>query len=409
MALGNGADDARLYEAWRAFCAQLEQAGEAVFKAENPADGLYRVDALRFLTQNLGQAFDLALETRDARYPQIHPLCSPTRKLGSDCADFIYQQAWIDGDHEYLIRGNLGTVRFLNFTVQGELQASQGAGQLHEPFCDVPQANLFGHQLSADPNGDFELTIGGAERASNWLPSTPRTRKLFIRQGFDCWDERPATLHIERVGEFSSKPLPNVDTMIEAVEWAGEFLLGTMADWPDFPYTHSPFVDPSDRNCFPEPPGVDDDADRKRGRAVAHMCWSLAADEALIVVFDAHDGFWNVTNMGVFFNSMDFRSRPVSYTPSRTAVDDDGKVRLVLAHSDPGVHNWLDTQGFLQGNLTYRNLLGEQATRFSTQLVRLSDLSACLPANTPYVTPQQRQAQLRERFHAIQRRYGLLG
>ncbi len=51
-----------------------------------------RADALRFLTQNLGQAFDLALETRDPGYPQIHPLCTPTRKLGGDVADFTYRR-----------------------------------------------------------------------------------------------------------------------------------------------------------------------------------------------------------------------------------------------------------------------------------------------------------------------------
>jgi len=409
MALGDGADDARLYAAWQVFCTQLEQAGRAIFKDENPHDGMCRVDALRFLTQNLGQAFDLALETRDARYPQLHPLCLPTRKLGSDCADFIYQQAWIDGEHEYVVRGNVGSVRFLNFTVQAELTDKNATGTLHEPFCDVPEVNLFGHQLITDNNGDFELYIGGPERSNNWLPSTSRTRKLFVRQGFDRWDENPATLYIEKVGEFSSKPLPTVDSFLEAIDWAGGFLLGTMADWPDFPYQHSPFVDPSRPNCFPEPPDWEEDADRKRGRTVAHMCWSLPADEALIIQFDAHDGFWNITNMGVFFNSMDFRSRPVSYTPSRVAIDGDGKLRLVLAHRDPGVHNWIDTQGFTQGNLTYRNLLGNQATRFSTRVIKHSKLGESLPPDTTFVSAEQRQAQLQERFRAIQRRYGIFG
>ena len=79
------------------------------------------------------------------------------------------------------------------------------------------------------------------------------------------------------------------------------------------------------------------------------MCWELAADEALIIEFDSHDGFWMLSNNGVFFNSMDYLYRPVSYTPSRTEVDSDGKVRLILCHDDPGYHNWLDTQGFVLG------------------------------------------------------------
>jgi hypothetical protein len=66
------------------------------------------------------------------------------------------------------------------------------------------------------------------------------------------------------------------------------------------------------------------------------MYWVLASDEALIVEFDAHDGLWMLTNMGVFFNRLDYLYRPVSYTPSRATTDGDGKVRLVLAHDDPG-------------------------------------------------------------------------
>ena len=68
-----------------------------MFKDANPADPILRADAFRFLTQNLGQAFELALETKDPAFPQIHYFTTPTRKLGGDVADFTYRQAWIDG------------------------------------------------------------------------------------------------------------------------------------------------------------------------------------------------------------------------------------------------------------------------------------------------------------------------
>ena len=191
MAFGDGTDDAALQAAWTAFCAQLQHAGEQVFKDANATSGAQRVDAFRFLTQNLGQAFDLALETRDSRYPALHTFCGPTRKLGGDCADFTYQQAWIDGQSTYRLTGSRGTSRFFNVTVQGP--RLRGPGVLHEPFGDTPEANLHGHQLDIGDDGQFELYIGGAEREPNWLPTTPGSRKLFIRQGFDRWDETPGT------------------------------------------------------------------------------------------------------------------------------------------------------------------------------------------------------------------------
>lgn len=405
MTFADGPDDAALQSAWAEFCGRLQRAGDQAFKDANPASGAHRADAYRFLTQNLGQAFDLALETRDTRYPALHTFSGPTRKLGGDCADFTYQQAWIDGQSTYRLTGTRGTARFFNVTVQGP--RTPGPGVLHEPFGDMPEANLLGHQLTlggGESGEEFELYVGGPERGPNWLPTTTGSRKLFIRQGFDRWDEVPARLRIERIDMDSPKPLPTPADMIAAMAWAGDFVTGLMSDWPEFPFTHGG-VDAAHPNVFPRV--GETGADAKRGRAAANMYWELADDEALIVEFDAHDGLWMLTNMGVFFTSMDYLYRPVSYTPSRTKVDRDGRIRLVMAHRDPGVHNWLDTQGFERGNLTYRHMLEGEPAALDTRVVRDDQILAALPADTAMVTADERAAALWERFRGIRRRYVL--
>lgn len=410
MAFGDSPYDEALRNAWQEFCQRLLQAGERVFKDYNPPTPLHRADAFRFLTQNLGQAFDLALETKDTRYPVLHPFCTPHRKLGGDAADFLYLQAWIDGQSIYKISGNRGTARFLNFTVQGprpEKQPGTDWPSLHEPFGDIPEANFFGHQLESSWDGSFELYLGGPRRAPNWLPTTPGSRKLFVRQGFDLWNELPARMRIERIDMTEPRSMPTPETIVNAMDWAGRFVTGLMNDWPDHPYNYSPAVDPIHVNVFPPDPAGDTSADTRRGRAIAHMCWELAADEALIIEFDTHDGFWMVSNNGVFFNSMDYLYRPVSYTPGRTKVDGDGKVRLILCHDDPGYHNWLDTQGFARGNLTYRNLMSDESTTFQTRLVKRSALAQALPSDTVKITKEERTAQLRARFDGIRQRYSL--
>ncbi len=402
MAFGDGADDAALDGAWNEFCDRLRAAGRQAFKDFNATSGPQRADAFRFLTQNLGQAFDLALEARDTRYPVLHAFCNPTRKLGGDCADFTYQQVWIDGESTYLISGTRGTARFFNITVQGA--RPDGPGVLHEPFGDVPEVNLFGHQLHVEPDGSFEVYIGGPERGPNWLPTTAASRKLFIRQGFDRWDELPARMRIERTDMSTPKPLPTPDAMVEAMGWAGDFVTGLMNDWPEFPFTYGG-VDNAHPNQFPALDATE--ADAKRGRAATNMYWELGEDEALIVEFDAHEGLWMITNMGAFFTSMDFLYRPVSYTPSRAAVDDDGKVRLVLAHRDPGLHNWIDTQGFQRGNLTYRHMLAGHPAVLTTRLVSHADLAHALPPETARVTTAERSALMWERFNGVRNRFPL--
>jgi hypothetical protein len=111
--------------------------------------------------------------------------------------------------------------------------------------------------------------------------------------------------------------------------------------------------------------------------------------------------------MGVFFNSMDYLYRPVSYTPSRTAVDSDRKVRLVLAHDDPGFHNWIDTQGFERGNVTYRHMLEGQPAQLRTRVVHRDDLANALPPDTATVSADERVAQMWARFNGIRQRYNL--
>lgn len=409
MAYGDGPDDDLLRAHWHAFCETLKTAGDRAFKDANPANPLQRADAFRFLTRNLGQAFDLALETKDPAFPQIHWFTTPTMKLGGDVADFTYCQAWISGEHVYRLSGKRGTARFFNVTVQGPRpeRMANGNPPLHEPFGDVPEANIFGHQIACDADGHFTLTIGGPEQPQNWLPLTPGSRKLFIREGFDSWDETPTPLTIERVGMDGPPPLPSPARMAEAMDWAGQFLDGAMRDWPEWSWANSAgVVDPARPNTFP---GAEANSaeDARRGRMAAHMVWQLAADEALVVEMPIHDGFWIFGMGGAFVGSLDFLHRPVSYTPARTRVDSDCTVRLVIAHDDPGVANWLDTQGFTAGNLTYRNLLSQNPATFRTRLVKRAELLAALPADTAMVTPEERRAEMLRRYRGVKARFHL--
>jgi hypothetical protein len=67
----------------------------------------------------------------------------------------------------------------------------------------------------------------------------------------------------------------------------------------------------------------------------------------------------------------------------------------------------VETQGFVRGNLTYRNLLTDAATRLETRLVKRAALSEALPRNCLQVTGQERIDQLQARYDAIRRRYHL--
>ncbi|HEY3653417.1 MAG TPA: DUF1214 domain-containing protein [Steroidobacteraceae bacterium] len=408
MAFGDSPHDQDLRQAWHAFCDRLKSSGDLVFKNSNPPSSLQRADGFRYLTQNLSQAFDLALETKDARYPSIHAFCSPVRKLGSDNADCMYLQAWIDGQSSYKVSGRKGTARFWNMTIQGP----RVEGALHDPFGDTPEANLFGHELVANWDGSFEVYVGGPPQGQNWLPTTAGTRKIYFRQYFDRWDEVPASYIIERIDMHTPRPAPDHRTMITAMQWAADFVYNVVDYWPDHLWKKGELIDPAAINRFnarnlvrtPWSAG-EEEQDVRRGRFFTQMRWSLEEDQALIIEFPANDDFWMLTNEGMFGNSMDFTYRHVSYTPSRTAVDADGKIRFVVAQEDPGYANWVETQGYASGIISFRNVLTRNVPELTTKLVKTAALSGLMPPASKTVTSEERIRLLRERFHAIKRRY----
>src|SRR5437868_13501675 len=122
--------------------------------------------------------------------------------------------------------------------------------------------------------------------------------------------------------------------------------------------------------------------ERRRGRLGTQMRWSLGPDEALIIEFADDGEFWMLTNEAIFGNSMDFLYRNVSYSPARAAVDGDGRVRLVLTASDPGVHNWIDNQGYSAGAVTFRAVMAARLPELRTKLVKASDVARHLPPDT---------------------------
>ena len=68
-----------------------------------------------------------------------------------------------------------------------------------------------------------------------------------------------------------------------------------------------------------------------------------------------------------------------------------------MAVTDPGVHNWLDTGGFLQGMLIGRWYRCSSHPLPTLTKVKLADVRDHLPADTPVFTPEQRSEQMRVR------------
>jgi hypothetical protein len=131
--------------------------------------------------------------------------------------------------------------------------------------------------------------------------------------------------------------------------------------------------------------------------------WDLGPDEALVVETDVPDAqYWSfqLYQLG-WFELVDIADRQSSLNHTQALADPDGRVRVVVAHRDPGVPNWLDTGGRRAGLLTLRwfwpGSSSMETLTPTTRVVPVSEVPAALPPSTPRTTPAERAATLESR------------
>ena len=86
-------------------------------------------------------------------------------------------------------------------------------------------------------------------------------------------------------------------------------------------------------------------------------------------------------------------------------ADRDGAYRLVIASTDAGVPNWLDTTGYTRGYFWGRLDRCDQRAEPTATKLKLAALRAHLPADPPQVSAQDRDAALRLRRQGAQLRH----
>ena len=132
-------------------------------------------------------------------------------------------------------------------------------------------------------------------------------------------------------------------------------------------------------NRFTNPPV--DDGNLAIGYAAADNVyrsarWDLAPDDALVITGRfPRCRFANIVLFNPHMQTPNYDRRLVSLNRVQTVHEPDGSFRMVLAHRDPGVPNWLDTRGLRKGTMFWRFLLPDEALHdLTTELVPVDSL-----------------------------------
>ena len=105
-----------------------------------------------------------------------------------------------------------------------------------------------------------------------------------------------------------------------------------------------------------------------------------------------------------YFSTIDWANAESSLNRNQAVIDPDGVLRAVVATSDPGVRNWLDTTGHRFGVLQCRWSGGSLPPHVSVTVVPEGALFEILPSPVERVTPEERSAAVRARQIGVQLR-----
>ena len=371
--------------AWAEFCDQLRRAGEVVLDPAAPSGDLERAEGFRYLATlaaaGIRHAFDLA----DPERPRFLRNPDSASKWGAENADNVYLLAKIRSDRHYRIVGRRGSAyTFLIETKEGYMQLGQSRN-----FASVEAS-----ELEIAPDGRFEIALSRERQPGNWIPLHPDATQVLIRQYLWDWQrEVPAEFRIFEVeGEGRAPELLEPAGVARLLDEAGHWIVSTAQVWADW-------VAGLRRDHVP---GRLAPARRFVGGAddiwYGNDAYRLAPDEVLLVEFDPPDArYWHIQLVDLWFETLDYANRQTSLNGHQLVRDADGRVRVVIAHRDPGVPNWLDTAGHAEGLIQYRYVWTKNAPEPRARLLPWSALGEALPAGTPRVTPEARRRQIAAR------------
>jgi hypothetical protein len=137
------------------------------------------------------------------------------------------------------------------------------------------------------------------------------------------------------------------------------------------------------------------------------MVYELEADEALIIEAEIPNArYWSLQVADMWWQTLDYAHHHSSLNGHQAQLDPDGKCRLVISPSDPGVPNWIDTLGVNAGIALGRWYLADRNTVPTVTKAQVRDVRSHLPPDTPITTPDERRTVIERRKRAVLRRYG---
>lgn len=381
---------------WTSDAATFGKTAELLALLEHPGDPQSTAEAHKLFYLALASGWFTAFADPDV--PDFVPAVNTHLNAVGTNPDFIYGTASIDGSGSYLIRGERGEGLFLLLDI-----VAGGLGVMEQLGPSLGTLDF--DTLEMDDEGKFELMLATERPAGwggNWHRLDPSARSLSLRQASYDWGQgREARISIERA-----------DKAHAPRHWSATEIAERLAALSGYPKRLAGmalgFIKAQRDKGLWNALEHDDWAGRGgvTGQHYYQGLFRLEPGQVLLLETELPDSvrYWNVQLSDMMWNSIDWLNRQSSLNGGQARIDTDGKFRAVIARDDPGVPNWLDTGGNLDGAIMQRWTEASSGPAATLTVLDQTQLRAHLPSDTPHVSVEERETQLRARRRSVQMR-----
>ena len=315
--------------------------------------------------------------------------------------DDSYYQAVVEGSGVYKISGFRGSARNVDFQIGSGMFIPYGSGPTGPTLSHFD----LDHDVHLKKSGYFEVVLS-AERPTGWKGDwwklDPKGTFIWVRQiAYDWTREVDGRFAIERIDLPAIKPRDSAERINSAVKQIAQFT----ENWTNYAMKYNESLR---KRGLINKIAVDDLSGNGGLKTQRYLqgTFDFQPDEALILETEIpkHCRYWMFELTDELMASLDWVNRQITLNGYTAKLDKDGKFRAVIASKDPGVPNWLDSSDYTRGGIIGRWKECDSYPQPVITKVKLADVRKYLPADTPVISAEVRDATIRARRKAAQLR-----
>lgn len=391
--------------AWNRFADRLKDIGDKITGPLGARSARERADGFRYLASLVAAGYELEMEA-NREHPVLARMFTPLRSFVGDGPDTLYHEAKLDESYDYVFTIERGEDLFFSIVVY----ASDDEGMRSMASFLIDKDIEFDESADA-PTATIHISAVRPDGAKNWLELKGGDPFIMTRQYFaepvvevDKGKYRAATMDVRCMGDVSA-PAQYGEADLEV---GLDRIVSFLADTVDAGLGVSAITGMStiaydeDDNSTPTRIGEDGTlvVDEERndeytpdemfemidprvvannlpgpGIGYAGVSYKLADDEVIVVSGkDVPCRYWSCQVFDHYLRAGDYRHHPVAINNRQTQIDEDGSFRIYASRENPGVKNWICTEGHRRGQVVLRTLLAETDLDPEMSVIKLAEI-----------------------------------